>query len=350
MNILVLSQAYPSEKNSYAMSYVHTRCIKYKQQECHVEVLNFSTEVSYFYEGIKVITEREVDVGKFDIIVSHAPNIKNHLRFLSRSKAKRIVFFFHGHEVLRTYGDYPEPFHWKKPSSFRRSIVNAYDYFKLKIMRYWLAIMSRSNRLGLVFVSQWMLDNFKRNLGCDASCFGKQAVIANAVNDVFYYNCYKPDGVLADFITIRPLDDSKYGLDLVLALAKANPQLTFHIYGKGDFFKYNPLYDNVKWFDGFVKQGDIPTLLNKYRAALMPTRYDAQGVMVCEMATFGIPVVTSGIAICHEMLGGFENVIFLSSEDFASPMNIMPVSSSKNESKFLSDRLISEELSFFNEL
>lgn len=350
MNILVLSQAYPSEQNSYAMSYVHTRCIKYKQQNCDVSVLSFSAKESYFYEGVKVCTESEIDINQFDIIVSHAPNIKNHVRFLSRVNGRRIAIFFHGHEVLHTYRDYPEPYHWKKPSCFKRLIVNAYDYAKVKLMRYWLARMSRSNSLGLVFVSKWMLNNFEKNLKCNASLFGRYVVIANAVNDVFYFERYTPADIAADFITIRPLDDSKYSIDLVMALAKANPSLSFHVYGKGEFFNHNSLHSNVKWFDGFVRQCDIPELLNRYRAVLMPTRYDAQGVMTCEMATFGIPVITSDISICHEMLDGFKNVMFLSSEDFAKPMKSMPAQSDSYEDRFLSDRLISKELSFFNEL
>ena len=33
----------------------------------------------------------------------------------------------------------------------------------------------------------------------------------------------------------------------------------------------------------------------------MPTRADAQGVMACEMATFGIPLITSNIDVCKEV-------------------------------------------------
>jgi glycosyltransferase involved in cell wall biosynthesis len=43
----------------------------------------------------------------------------------------------------------------------------------------------------------------------------------------------------------------------------------------------------------------------------MPTRTDAQGVMMCEMATFGMPVITSDMDVCHEVLGEFDNVRFI---------------------------------------
>ena len=58
----------------------------------------------------------------------------------------------------------------------------------------------------------------------------------------------------------------------------------------------------------FVNHDEIIELLNQSKCALMPTRTDAQGLMMCEMATFGIPVITSDIPVCHEVFDDFENV------------------------------------------
>ena len=44
-------------------------------------------------------------------------------------------------------------------------------------------------------------------------------------------------------------------------------------------------------------------------------RADAQGVMACEMATFGIPLITSNIDVCKEVFEGFENVAFIDNND-----------------------------------
>ena len=43
-------------------------------------------------------------------------------------------------------------------------------------------------------------------------------------------------------------------------------------------------------------------ILNSAKCALMPTRTDAQGVMMCEMVAFGMPLITSDIPVCHEVL------------------------------------------------
>lgn len=48
----------------------------------------------------------------------------------------------------------------------------------------------------------------------------------------------------------------------------------------------------------------------------MPTRRDSQGVMSCELATFGIPVITSDLNVCKEMFATFKNVRMYSNKDF----------------------------------
>ena len=48
----------------------------------------------------------------------------------------------------------------------------------------------------------------------------------------------------------------------------------------------------------------------------MPTRTDAQGLMMCEMASIGIPLITSDIPVCHESLGNFNNVAMINNENY----------------------------------
>ena len=55
--------------------------------------------------------------------------------------------------------------------------------------------------------------------------------------------------------------------------------------------------------------------MQKSRFALMPTRTDAQGLMMCEMSALGIPVITSDIPVCHEVYDGFDNAYFIDNND-----------------------------------
>ena len=95
-----------------------------------------------------------------------------------------------------------------------------------------------------------------------------------------------------------------------------NQEYTFDIYGKGEYFEHNDKPKNIRVYNRFIKQDSIPDLLNHYRCALMPTRLDAQGVMMCEIATFGMPVITSDLHVSREMLSDFSDVIFVANGSF----------------------------------
>ena len=70
-----------------------------------------------------------------------------------------------------------------------------------------------------------------------------------------------------------------------------------------------------------MNHDEIVEMLNLSRYALMPTRTDAQGLMMCEMAAFGIPVITSDIPVCHEVFDGFKNVFFISNDELAQSLS-----------------------------
>lgn len=354
MKILVLSQDYPSIDKPYAMSYVHSRNIEYLKLNHDVQVINFSVSKEYSFEGIKVYPLSFALLDQADIILSHAPNIRNHFKVIRKLKKKKIIFFFHGHEVLRKYGDYPAPYTWNEDSILKKILVKFYDSIKLKLVRKYLLQLQSNNELGLIYVSEWMRKQFLNNIKLKPETIGKVAVISNANNYIFIdqeYN-YDKQNKKADFITIRPLDDSKYAIDLVVNFAKNNPDKTFHVYGKGNYFNYNIKPKNIEVINSFIAQKDIPNLLNKYSCALMPTRYDAQGVMVCEMATFGIPVITSDFEVCIEMLNGFKNVAYLSDSDFSKIKfeDIEITNSNSKNLKFSAENLVAEELAFFDKL
>lgn len=44
----------------------------------------------------------------------------------------------------------------------------------------------------------------------------------------------------------------------------------------------------------------------------MPTRRDTQGVMSCELVSYGIPLITSDLPVCHEMFKDMDNVELIS--------------------------------------
>lgn len=350
--VLVLVEDYPSNKSKYPMAYVHSRNVLYKKyfSNIKIHVLSFRADENYEWDGISVYQESffsNHNIAKdYDVILSHAPNLKNHARFIISNRIDKVVFFIHGHEVLNVADYYPDPYPWvKKEKLFFRKI---YDFFKLRFMGWFF---SRGTNFKFIFVSQWMKNEALKNLNCN-DCLNS-TVIHNPINSIFIENKYNPElEKNYDFVTVRPLDGSKYCVDIVYKIARNNPGLRFRIVGKGDFFKHNEVLDNIFWEDKFYSPSELVGVLNSAKAALMPTRLDAQGVMMCEMAAFGIPLITSDLPICLEMLSEFKGVYFISNEnylkDFQEIINKESFATGGGSSnRFLEEHIITSEVNFF---
>ena len=84
----------------------------------------------------------------------------------------------------------------------------------------------------------------------------------------------------------------------------------------------------------------------------MPTRVDSQGVMSCEMATFGIPLITSDLPVFYEIFHGFENVQYIDNKDAVDLSSILvdiKATGTKNKKYFL-EKTIQEEIKIFNDI
>lgn len=349
MKILVLVADYPRVDGRISLYYVHTRNRYYAYQGIDVSVLNFATNEDYIVDGIPVYTndtyKAKLKHEKFDILVCHAANIRNHYLFLQKYHAlfPKIVFFFHGHEVLRCSKVYPTPYAYvKQKNVLNRFLQDWYDIIKLRI---WKRTFERFiSKSWFVFVSQWMYDEFLRWVKIDSSMLeSRRRIIYNSVGSAFETERYDKNTVKTyDFVTIRSfLDGSKYCIDVVTNLARSNPQYSFCVAGRGDFYKFNAKPDNLDIINKYLKHADIINLLQKSRCALLPTRTDAQGVMACEIATFGIPLITSNIPVCTEIFNDFDNVAFISNEAINTDITPIfekltwPIRKNKNRKYFM---------------
>ena len=102
----------------------------------------------------------------------------------------------------------------------------------------------------------------------------------------------------------------------------------------------------MKWCDQTMSHDEIVDTLNSARYALMPTRTDAQGLMMCEMAAFGIPVITSDIPVCHEVFDGFENVTFIDNRDSELSLEDIAARESKccKDTRYYRDNTVNKEM------
>lgn len=314
--LLILVTSYPGDGSGEAHRFVHVRNLYYNEQGVDLTVLDFMAKEDYIIEGIKVITLNTYcsSYQEYAILISHQANIRQHYRFMKKygNRFRRFILFFHGHEVLRQKTTYPRPYNYVSKSPVKTELRDMYDLIKLNIWkRYIPSIIDKST---LVFVSQWMLDEFLKATKLEmVDLKGNYNITYNSVGKVFQDETYDVGKRKTyDFVTIRNnIDGSKYCIDIVTELAKRNPQLSFLVVGKGEFYKHNDKPDNLTWMDKTLDHTAIVDVLNDARCALMPTRTDAQGLMMCEMATFCMPVITSDLPVCHEALDSFSNVAMI---------------------------------------
>lgn len=360
MKVLVLAEKY-STKEVVSQAFIHTRNCEYIKNGIKVDVISFASKASYELDGINVFSLEEFNQQKklkeYDIVISHAPNIRNHAKFINRNKNKmnKIVFFFHGHEVLRTKEIYPKPYDFVKDSSFiKRTVKSIYDNIKILYMSKFLNKLI--NISTFVFVSEWMYNQFKKNIKISEDKYKDRShIIYNSMGEIFLNNNYDEKSEKEyDFITIRNmLDVSKYCIDVVNNIAKNNPNYKFLVIGKGEFFKHNTAPSNLAYELKNLTHKEIVEYLNNSKCALMPTRADAQGVMMCEMATFGIPVITSDIPVCKQVLGDVKNIAFINNDDtninLANIINKFEKSKEKC-TKFSFDNTILKEIKLLEEM
>lgn len=211
---------------------------------------------------------------------------------------------------------YPKPYDFMKKNIAKRCAENLYDDFKLFVWRiYYSKVVKKST---FIFVSRWIMDEFfkwtriKREL-IEPHCH----ITYNGIGKPFEIQKYKYDIEKEyDFITIRnDLDGSKYCIDLINKYAKENADLKFLVIGKGKYFDYDKKADNITWINKLMSHGEIIQYLDRAKCGLMLTREDTQGLMACEMAAYGIPVITSDISVCHEIFDGIENVVMIKNDD-----------------------------------
>lgn len=318
MKVLVCSASYPTEEGGRAMYYVHSRNLYYRKEDIEVVVINFSTNRSYYLDGIRVLSFSEYKKFpvKADLLICHAPNLRNHFVFLKKygDLYPKKMLIFHGHEILHLNKYYPMPYAFVKENRLKQIMQFIYDTIKIFIWKRY--IIKNESRLRMIFVSNWLRDQFYKEFKIDSHRLSNTYVISNSVGEFFSENNYEEEDIKYDFLTIRNyLDVSKYCIDIVYNLAINNPDYKFCVIGKGDFFKYYECPSNIVFINKELSHEDMRSYMNSSRFALLPTREDTQGLMACEFATYGMRLITSNIDVCQEVFSDCPNAILVSNDN-----------------------------------
>lgn len=363
MKILVIATDYPRPDGFFGSFFIHNRNKYYLKRGIDVSVVSFSSSDDYYLENVKVYCLKSIEKklldASFDILVSHAPNLKQHFQFILRHHRsfKQIIFFFHGHEVLKIDKIYPKPhnYNWKKKIK-RKLIRNNYDNFKLMVWRnYFKKIYYKAQ---FVFVSKWLYEKALEFTKNSRALRGERRhIIYNGVGEIFEKNSFNPQQEKKfDFITIRKIrkqkKTSRDGIEIVNRIAEKNLEYSFCVIGEGNYKQLFTQPPNLKIFDKHLSHEEIIKFANQSRCALMPTLVDSQGVMMCELATFGIPLITSDLEVCREVFSGFTNVAFIDNaqEDIdirGILNNFNKIEAGEKNKKFFAENTVGKEVDLF---
>ncbi|HCM89459.1 MULTISPECIES: glycosyltransferase family 4 protein [Vagococcus] len=302
MNILVLTQQYPSKENLYRNGFVHTRIKKYLELDdtlnFRVYVLSNNKEIMHYkYDEIDVTVGNEKELLKY-LLEEKINHIFIHFLLKSMvpillderiSKIKKTVWV-HGYEALS----------WKRRlfNFFNRHIIFDIIYNE-KQLRSLKNYVSRENNTDFVFVSNWMKKIAEEDVKIE---FKNSNIIPNGIDTDFYTYSNKK-GKQKNILLIRPFNSRKYATDIaleairLLSKEKNFSEFKITIIGEGKYLKKDikglENYDNVKIISKFLNKNEIKMYHEKNGIFLCPTRQDAQGVSMCEAMSSGLVPVTS---------------------------------------------------------
>lgn len=306
---LLITPGYPSLQDKYNTAFVHTRVQAYKKYGLNVDVavINSLPEtITYEFEGIKVFKGNYFNLRqilqnrKYKRILVHFfdYNYANVFDTIDLTETQ-LYFYLHGADVL--YRDYP-----KYASHYFESEIDvSYRQKEFELRDICFKKYNTYPNVKWMFVSNFVKNRAEELLDIKFNNFD---IIPCFIDDnTFKYEQKDPELRKKIFILRRFTNDSCYALDIdirvILELSKRSVfgDLEFDIYGDGDMFDIltSPVkkYTNVHLHKQFLSHEDIYKIHQTHGIGLFASRFDTQGVSLCEAASSGCAIVTSDIPV-----------------------------------------------------
>lgn len=328
---LLVANTYPSDKALYRNGFLHRRVKAYQKHGEHVSVFYLHPPVkkayTYMHDGVQVHVGASRDLEdhlqklKYAKILVHFASPDMILPIKKVSPSTPVIVWVHGFEAEAWHRRW---FNFIESSSeIRTSIEKKKTYYdgQLDFMR-WLYT---TNELAITFVhvSKWFKENVVEP---DAGCLTQNShVIPNLVDDsLFAYSPKTPSSRLK-VLSIRPYASMKYANDLtvdaILSMSSRPyfEEFEFSLYGEGRLFAHTvePLraFTNVKITNRFLTQDEIVKVHGEHGVFLAPTRFDSQGVSMCEAMSSGLVPVSTNVSAIPEFVEHRRNGLLADPED-----------------------------------
>ena len=303
---LIITPSYPTEENRYFAGFVHSRAIEYKKQG-----LNFDVAVVYDYKNYSEYTFENIQASRMTTQnLRHLLQKKSYKNILIHFFDERYFNVLEGLDLEETnifiWVHGPETLYWDTPLMVGR-YFEKYDEITADQRREFekrdeiIRKYNKKTNVKWIFVSDWIKDESEKLINIK---FNNYEIIPNIVDtETFTYKEKTPIEQKNIFMLRRFDNINKYAIDVairaILELSRRHDfnKYSFNIYGKGDYYDEltEPIknFSNVNFYTGFYTHQQISEIHKQNGIALFPTRYDAQGVSMCEAGSSGLVVISS---------------------------------------------------------
>ena len=335
MNVLVICNAYPSETALYRNGFIHRRVKAYLEAGIGVQVFYnhqpISKPYTYSFDGIEIRVgnhlelERYVSVHDHDAYLVHFAEPTRIEPLKAAGVKKPVIVWVHGFEAeawFRRWFNFIE-----SPEAIREALVKKRNYYDPQNDFFRDLMTTDDMDISFVNVSDW----FRKNVvEPDMRAEFKDSVtIPNIIDEKLFPRRLKQPEQRLKILSIRPYASMKYGNDqtvaaiLELSTRPYFDQLSFTLCGQGRYFEATtqPVrhLKNVILRKEFLTQPEIAKLHEDHGVFLCPTRFDSQGVSMCEAVSSGLVAVSSNVAAIPEFIHDRETGLLADPE---SPLNL----------------------------
>lgn len=314
--LAVVVPNYPSKNDMYLCAFIHSRVKAYLQAGIDLDVLWVWDDCidfeCYDVEGVHVTKltpaslEQYLIDGEYSACFLHFFDLR-YSSVVTSERLSNTKFFLWAHNPETRYWDWPlfvTPYFSQPPKLTAEQIEDFSTRDRV------ITALNEQANVEWVFVSRTLKERSEKLIGIK---FNRAHVIPNLVDETVFTKKRRWGSKRRSVIVVRPFKNcNTYAIDIdvatIVELSKRPcfRRMQFDIYGHGCMFESltEPVkeFPNVHLHNTFLTQAELKNAFENHGIALFATRFDSQGVAMCEAAMSGMPVVSSDIDAANNFL------------------------------------------------